>query len=93
MPPPRELLEQMAEARRREHVLAERDRRRDLLRTALACLAWCALGLFLLGWSFHTTDAALGRVAFLSGLLVGNGGIVHALAAAYRRGERRGDWQ
>ena len=93
MPPPRALLEQMAEARRREHLLAERDRRRDLLRTALACLGWSALGILLIGWSFHTTDAARGRIAFYGGLLVGNGGVVFSLAAAYRRGERRGDWQ
>ena len=92
MPPPRELLEQMAAARRREHELSERDRRRDLLRTAAACVAWCALGLFLVAWSFHTTDVRLGRVAFLGGLILGNGGIVWVLAAAYRRGERRGDW-
>lgn len=92
MPPPRDLLEQMGAARRREHESAERDRRRDLLRTAAACLAWCALGVFLVAWSFHTTDARLGRIAFLGGLIVGNGGMVWALAAAYRRGERRGDW-
>ena len=92
MPLPHALLEEMAAARRREHDSAERDRRRDLLRSAALCLAWGALGLFLLGWSFHTTDVRLGRIAFLGGLLVGNGGIVYTLAAAYRRGERRGDW-
>ena len=92
MPLPRHLLDQTAVARAREAEQADRDRRRDHVRTALACVGWCALGLLLLGWSVHTTDAGLGGIAFLAGLAAGNGGIVFTLLAAYRRGERRGDW-
>jgi hypothetical protein len=97
VPPPRrptrqELLEAMAVARRREAEVADRIRRRDLVRTALECVAWCAAGLFSMGWAFHTTDEFAGRVAFLVGVGAGNAGILFALLSAYRRGERRGDW-
>jgi hypothetical protein len=51
-----------------------------------------ALGLFLMLWSAHTTDAGYGRIAFYAGLIVGNGGILYTLIAAYIFGERRGDW-
>ena len=78
------------------HLVANRkadcDRLWDMLRTGLQCLGWCALGLFLLGSSFHTSDERLGRVFFWSGILVGNAGIVFSLARAYQRGEERGDW-
>jgi hypothetical protein len=71
---------------------ADRDRLWDMLLTGAQCVAWCALALFLLGWSFHTDDEKLGRVFFWGGILVGNGGIVFTLARAYQRGEQRGDW-
>ncbi len=92
MPLPRPLLEEMAARRCQERELAERDRRRDMVRTALACVGWCALGLFCIAWAFHTTDEAYGRVAFLAGIAIGNGGVIATLLSAYRRGERRGDW-
>lgn len=92
MPLPRQILEEMGQRRRAEHELAERDRRRDHFTTALKCLFWLAVGLLLLAWSFHTTNQAEARIAFLAGLALGNGGIIYTLLAAYRRGEKRGDW-
>jgi hypothetical protein len=92
MPLPRALLEEMAEKRRCETVQAERDRRRANILTALQCLGWCALGLYCIGWALHTTDEEAGRILFLLGIAAGNGGIIFTLLAAYRRGERRGDW-
>ena len=68
------------------------DTRRDLARTALHCTGWVALGLFLVLWSFHTTSLTWGRIAFLSGIAIGNGGWIFTMLAAYRRGEARGDW-
>jgi hypothetical protein len=92
MPLPRELLDQMAAKRAHESVEADRDRRRDHVRTALQCLGWCALGVYCIGWALHTTDEGLGRIFLFLGLAIGNGGIIFTLLAAYRRGERRGDW-
>jgi hypothetical protein len=92
MPQPRPGLEEIARKRARTELDAQRDRRRDMLVTALVCVGWCALSLYLIGWSFHTTDEERGQIAFLGGLIVGNGGIVWTLARAYVRGEQRGDW-
>ena len=92
MPLARELMEEMSRRRADEHVEARRVTRRDLSWTAVQCVLWVLLGLFLLGWSMHTTDMALGRVAFYAGLGVGNGGWLFTVLAAYVRGEKRGDW-
>ena len=92
MPLPKPLLESMAAKRRDEAVQANRDKVRDYVITALSCFGWCAVGVFLIAWSAHTTDATLGWAAFWGGLGVGNAGIIFTLLAAYRRGEKRGDW-
>ena len=92
MPLPNALLEEMEERRREEVAAADRDKWRDLLRTALLCVLWCGLGLFCLAWALHTTDAAYGRIAFWAGIAIGNGGWIFTVLAAYRRGEKRGDW-
>ena len=93
-PPPKlsELREEMARKRAEEKVEADRLMRRELRFTALLCLLWSAAGIFLLSWSVHTTDKTLGTAAFWTGLGVGNAGIIFTLLAAYRRGEKRGDW-
>ena len=82
----------MEAARLREADQADRDRRRDFFRTAAECLGWCALGLAGMAWGMHTTDALLGRGVFYAGVGAGNAGIILSVLAAYRRGERRGDW-
>ena len=92
MPLPRDLLDAMEAARLREAAESDRDRRRDLIRTAFECLAWCALGLVGMAWGLHTTDALLGRAAFYAGAGAGNAGVIFAVLGWYRRGERRGDW-
>src|ERR687886_2549700 len=92
VPLPKEIREEMA-ARYAEYAhAAERDKRRDLARTALLCLAWSALGIVSILWSAHTTSHLFGRIAFWGGVGVGNGGVIFTLLAAYRRGEKRGDW-
>jgi hypothetical protein len=85
-------VEAIAARNRRLAEQADGDRRRDLARAALACLFWLVAGLGCMMWSFHTTDEGYGRAAFYLGLGLGNGGIVFTLLAAWRRGERRGDW-
>jgi hypothetical protein len=82
----------MAERRRAEAVQANRDKAWDYVLTALKCFAWCAVGTFFIAWSAHTTDETLGHAAFWGGLGIGNAGIIFTLLAAYRRGEKRGDW-
>ena len=92
MPLPKPLLEEMAVRRATENELAERDKLRDYILSALQCLGWCALGVFCILWSAHTTSMTWGRAAFYGGIGIGNGGILFTLLAAYRRGEQRGDW-
>jgi hypothetical protein len=88
----KELLEEMARVREAAEIEAERARRRELGLAALWCVVWSLLGLFLLGWSFHTSDDRYARPAFYGGIIVGNAGIIFTLLRAYRRGEQRGDW-
>lgn len=87
-----ELREAIAARARRERELAQGDTLRDLLVTVLQCFGWVAIGLFLVAWAFHTTSETWGRIAFLSGIAIGNGGWIFTMLAAYRRGEKRGDW-
>jgi hypothetical protein len=92
MPLPKHLLDEMSLRRIAAEEEADRLRNRDLVRSGLACVGWCALALFLIMWSAHTTDLLYGRMAFFAGLGIGNGGIIFTMLAAWRRGERRGDW-
>ena len=92
MPIPAHIREELARRRFAEHREAERDTRRDYVRTALACWAWCILGLGFIALSFHLTDGVTAEALFWVGLGVGNAGMIFTLLAAYRRGEKRGDW-
>lgn len=92
MSPSREVLDGMAARAEAAHHAAERDRRRDLALTALACLGWSAIGIVCILWSAHTTNYTYGTIAFYTGVGAGNAGILFTLSAAYRRGEQRGDW-
>jgi hypothetical protein len=91
MPTRKELLDDMARAREAAELAAERAVRRALIRAGLLCIAWMLVGLYLLGWSMHTTDEHYGRVVFYSGLIIGNAGILYTLLNTYRRLEKRGD--
>lgn len=92
MPLPKALLEDLQRKRAEETRIARGDTRRDVVYTALACVAWSVAGLALLGVSFHVTSYAIGEVFFVGGQIVGYTGIVVTLVRAYLRGERRGDW-
>lgn len=92
MPLRKQLLEEMGRAREAAEIEADRIRRRDMIRTGAACVMWMLLGLYLLGWSMHTTDDRYARAAFYGGVIIGNAGIIFTLLRAYRRGEQRGDW-
>lgn len=86
-----QLLEEVGRQREIAELEARRAVRRTLVRCAALCVAWMLLGLYLLGWSAHTTDEHYGRIAFYSGVIVGNAGILSTLLATYRRLEKRGD--
>ena len=86
------LYEEMQARHEAETRQAKSDTRRDLIRTALACWGWAALGCLCVAWSFHTTNERPGWIAFYSGVIINIAGQVYTLAAAYRRGEKRGDW-
>jgi hypothetical protein len=91
MPLPRELREEMARAREAAEVATERARRVELVRAGALCVVWTLIGLYFLGWSMHTSDEHFGRIAFYSGLIVGNAGILFTLLNCYHRLEKRGD--
>ena len=88
----RSLREQMLARSREERAEADREMRRDLALTALQCVGWMAVGLFLFALAFHTTSETYGRIAFYAAIAIGNGGWIFTMLAAYRRGEQRGDW-
>lgn len=92
MPMPRKYLdEQMAGRERAEHE-ARRETTRDLLRACSHILFWVLCGLALLGLALHTDDRTVGLAFWWGGHAVWVGGVSWAILAAYRRGERRGDW-
>ncbi len=92
MPIPADLQAELTAKRAAEHREASRDTLRDLLVSCLQVAFWCALGVALVLFSFHVHGYALGRIFFWAGLGAGNGGMLFSILAAYRRGEKRGDW-
>lgn len=87
MPLPRQILDEIAVRHRAAEILHARDRLRDWIISIVMCWTWAAAGLFLVGWSFHTSNMVYGRIAFWGGLSIGNGGIFYTLLTAWHRGE------
>ena len=67
-----------------------RAERRLLAETLMGCIACGVAGLFLIGWAVHTTDAGWGGIAFWSGLLIGDVGMVGLLLRHVHRSEVAG---
>ena len=91
MPLPQEIQEELERKRREEHVQAERDSLWAHVRTALACVAWSAVGLAFMAWGLHTSDPELGQVAWRGGIVVGYAGILFTLIRAHAKAKDRGD--
>lgn len=91
MATPRPGYEEQIERNERLHQLAERDARRDLLRTCAQMVLWTLCGLALIALAFHSNDLAFGRIYYLAGKIVWIGGISFTLLAYYRRQVHRGD--
>jgi hypothetical protein len=85
-------LKQRAAQLAEEERLTTGDVRRAFIKALLGCAASVLVALGLIGWALHTTDPGWGQIAFLSGLIIGYGGIVITLARYYLRGEEQGWW-
>ena len=92
MPTPRKDYDALIAQREAEHHRAEGDTFRDLLKTSLHVVLWVLAGWVFIGLSAHTTNATIGWIAFWLGLAIWIPGVLFSLLAAYRRGEKRGDW-
>jgi hypothetical protein len=69
-------------------------RRRRVVRAlwrALGFFGSCALGLVFVAFAFRTSDPEWGQIFLLTGVLVGNVGIMLTLFLAWRRAQRDGD--
>lgn len=92
MPIPKSDYEALIEKREAEHHRASGDTFRDLAKTCVQMVFWVLTGWTFIGFSVHTTNEIVGRVLWWTGLAVWIPGVLFSLLAAYRRGEKRGDW-
>ncbi len=60
------------------------------LRYGFEYLVWFVVGLFLLFWSFRTSDPRYARLAFWGGIGLGDAGMLMTLIRARKEAERRG---
>jgi hypothetical protein len=60
------------------------------LRFGFEYVVWFIAGIFLLGWSFHTTDSRYAGLAFWGGMGLGDAGMLWTLIRARRESERLG---
>jgi hypothetical protein len=68
-----------------------KSQKRELyLRYGFEYLVWFVVGLFLLFWSFRTTDSRYARLAFWGGIGLGDAGMLVALIRGRKEAERRG---
>lgn len=91
MPLPRHIREELERKRVEEHRKASQDAFWAHVRTALMCIAWSGVGLVCMAWALHTTDRALGEIAWRGGVVVGYGGILFTLMRALVKARERGD--
>jgi hypothetical protein len=69
---------------------SRRQTRSLYLRYGLEYAVWFSIGLFLLGWSMHTTDSRYAGLAFWGGLILGDGGMILTLVRARHQAEKLG---
>jgi hypothetical protein len=63
----------------------------ELLKVALQVMAWCVLGVVIIGMAFWVNDVQWGNILLWLGMLVGYTGMTVTLWLAYLRAEERGD--
>lgn len=71
---------------------ATRAYRWELFRACMEVLGWTVAGLVIAAFGFHVTDYETGMIFLYSGMLVNWSGAFWSIFAAYRRGQKRGDW-
>jgi hypothetical protein len=81
--------ERRLELEAQEHEV-RRAMRRVYARAIAGCFLSLASGLFCVAWAFHLTDEGYAQIAFLGGLLLGNGGILLTLILSYHRAMEEG---
>ena len=91
-PMPRKYQEELIAKHEEAHRSATRETGRDLIRTCFHLVFWVLFGWVFIGFSARTTDVGLGWVLYWAGFTVWIPGVLFSLLAAYRRGEKRGDW-
>jgi hypothetical protein len=92
MPIPRKAYEEMIARSESDNRDAQRETLRDMLRTCGHMIFWVLAGWVFIGLSAHSTNLMLGRVLYWAGFSIWIPGVLFSLLAAYRRGEKRGDW-
>ena len=92
VPTPRKGYREMIERSEGEHRAAQGETVGDLVKTCGHMVFWVLAGWTLIGFSAHGTDATLGWILYWLGFAVWIPGVLFSLLAAYRRGEKRGDW-
>ncbi len=71
---------------------SERVYRWELFRVCAEMIGWTAVGAVIAGFGFHVHDPGIGWILLHAGIVVNWSGVLWALATAYLRGEKRGDW-
>ena len=92
MPTPRKTYDEQILRAEAAHHAARSETYRDLVRTCGHMVFWVLAGWICIAFSVHTSRLALGRVLWWLGLALWIPGVLYSLLAAYRRGEKRGDW-
>ena len=69
----------------------ERDARRRLVRACVEVAVACLIGAVIMSFAFAVTDAELGRVLLLTGMVTGYAGMAVALGLAFMRAKDAGD--
>jgi hypothetical protein len=63
----------------------------ELMKVALKVMAWCALGVVIMGTAFAVHDRETGSILLWLGMIVGYAGMATTLWFAYLRAEENGD--
>ena len=92
MPTPRRDYEELIQRREAEHHRATSDTFRDLAKSCMQMVCWVLVGWIFIGFAVHTTNEIVGRILWWTGIGLWIPGVLFSLLAAYRRGEKRGDW-
>jgi hypothetical protein len=92
MPIPRTSYDELIARSEAAHRAAQSDAVRDMLKTCGHMVFWVLAGWTFIGLAAHSTNETVGWILYWTGLAVWIPGVLFSLLAAYRRGEKRGDW-